>query len=465
MKDLRRRVVNAGSRAGARLRRVEWSIRARMTMLATLVTAVLSVFAVWLVLDHHHQHETTHRIRHVYGADLEMVHRFAHRRVPPVIDVEAVAATQLVDRAGRVVSASVRVIGQPRMATFVPSRRPSATDRRLCDVPGFPGRCMIVAAMWVPALGGDLVAYSALPDPLWYGSEALLAQLLAAMAILLVIVAVGTYQLVGRTLRPVEAMTAELAEITTTDLGHRVPVPAHHDEIRYLATVVNDTLELLEAALRRERRFTAEASHDLRTPITGAILRLEEALVDPDAADWPRMAKDLLSDVERQQAIAEDILTLARLDADRTAQHEHTDLAELARIELRRRLPGRVPIRTDLQPGVVVSCDRLLIARLLANLLDNAQRHAATAVTIAVRAEDGTGVMAVFDDGAGIAPEHREIVFERFARLPESRERDPKGTGLGLAICREIAHAHRGTLTIEDPGQGTCLVLRMPLVN
>ncbi|MEV4177822.1 sensor histidine kinase, partial [Nonomuraea sp. NPDC049709] len=78
---------------------------------------------------------------------------------------------------------------------------------------------------------------------------------------------------------------------------------------------------------------------------------------------------------------------------------------------------------------------------------------------------DDTAILAVFDDGAGIAPEHREIIFERFARLPESRQRDPKGTGLGLAICREIAHAHHGSLTIEDPGQGTCLVLRMPLMD
>ncbi|MGP4104332.1 histidine kinase dimerization/phospho-acceptor domain-containing protein, partial [Nonomuraea sp. KM90] len=125
---------------------------------------------------------------------------------------------------------------------------------------------------------------------------------MAASAIVLVVVGLGIYHLVGRTLQPVEDMTAELAEITTTDLGHRVPIPAHHDEIRYLATVVNDTLELLEAALRRERRFTTEASHDLRTPITGAILRLEEALMDPDTVDWPRMAKELLSEVERQQA-------------------------------------------------------------------------------------------------------------------------------------------------------------------
>jgi signal transduction histidine kinase len=111
---------------------------------------------------------------------------------------------------------------------------------------------------------------------------------------------------------------------------------------------------------------------------------------------------------------------------------------------------------------VFVAGNRLLLARLLTNLVNNAQRHAATGVTVAVRAEDDTAALTVADDGAGIAAEHHETVFERFARLPESRARDPQGSGLGLPICREIAHAHQGTLTIEDPGQGTCLVLRMP---
>ncbi|WP_187415007.1 sensor histidine kinase [Nonomuraea sp. PA05] len=445
------------------LGRATWSIRARMTVLATLAAVVLCVVTAWLVLHHRHDDELEHRFRHVYGANLELVHRFAHRAVPPVIEVRDVSGAQLVKPDGQVVSATARMLGQPRMAAFVPAPRSASLDRTLCDVPAFPRQCMIVAAMWVPAPDGDLVAYSALPKPPWYLSEVLLAQLVTGSLILLGLVALGTYQLVGRTLRPVEAMTAELAEITATDLGHRVPVPGHHDEIRYLATVVNDTLELLEAALRRERRFTSDASHDLRAPLTGARLRLEEALMDPGGVDWPCMAKELLCDVERQQAIAEDILTLARLNADRSPQHERTDLTELTRAELRRRLPGRVPVRTDLEPGVFVACDRLLMGRLLTNLLDNAQRHAATVVTVVVRAEDDTAVLAVGDDGGGIAPKHREIVFERFARLPESRARDPKGTGLGLAICREIAQTHRGSLAVEDPGRGTCLVLRLPL--
>jgi signal transduction histidine kinase len=465
MKRWYRQIVDMGTRLASRYRQFDWSIRAQVTMLAATVGVVLCVITAALILNHRHDEVMADRLWHVYAANLELMHRFAHRAVPPALEDRGAIETQLVDPAGHVVSVNSRMLGQPRMATFAPLQRSSAMDRRLCDVPGHPGRCMIVAASWVRTSGGDLIAYSALPVPPWYVNEALLARLAAGSAILLSIMTLGAYRLVGRTLRPVEAMSAELAEITANDPGHRVPVPAHHDEIRYLATIVNHTLELLEGALQRERRFTSEASHDLRTPITGARLRLEEALMDPGSVDWPGLARDLLNDVERQQEIAEDILTLARLDATRVAQHEHIDLAALAGTELGRRLPGRVPIHTALEPGVLVSGERMLLARLLTNLVDNAQRHAAATVTVAVRAEGDTAVLMVADDGAGIPAEHREIIFERFTRLPESRARDPRGTGLGLAICREIAHAHQGTLSIEDPGQGACLVLRMPLIT
>ncbi|MEU8360384.1 hypothetical protein AB0C27_30665 [Nonomuraea sp. NPDC048882] len=111
-----------------------------MMLLTTLVTLVLSVIMAVLVLDHQHRDETDLRLKTVYRAHLEMVHRYAHRPPPPLIHVEGVAATQLVNAAGRVVSATERVRGQPRMAAFVPARRPMTVDRRLCDVPGVPWR-------------------------------------------------------------------------------------------------------------------------------------------------------------------------------------------------------------------------------------------------------------------------------------------------------------------------------------
>jgi signal transduction histidine kinase len=112
---------------------------------------------------------------------------------------------------------------------------------------------------------------------------------------------------------------------------------------------------------------------------------------------------------------------------------------------------------------VVVDGDRLQLARLLTNLLDNAERHAESQIIVTLRRQGEEAVLEVVDDGTGIAPEHREKVFERFTRLDASRSRDAGGTGLGLPIAREIATAHLGTLTIEDSDTGARFVLRLPV--
>ncbi|NAS20590.1 sensor histidine kinase [Herbidospora sp. NEAU-GS84] len=441
----------------------QWSVRLRLTIWATAAATLACAVTVGFVLDSNHEARMSDQLRDVYSADLRVLHKLTGKSVvPPVLPDEGPTAMQVVDSSGKIVSANARMVGQPRMAYFVPPRRPGAMDEVVCDVPSFPDRCLTVAAMWITTPSGPLIAYGGEPAHPWYGDGTFAAILISGALIWLILVAVGTDFLVGRALRPVVDIASELTEITERNPGRRVPVPAHHDEIRYLATTVNRTLRLLEDAIERERRFTSDVSHDLRTPITGARLRLEEALTDPDV-DWPGTARELLNDMERQQALAEDILTLARMGSDRLPPQAPADLGQLARREIERRPHGRVPIETDLEPDVIVFCDRLLISRLMANLLDNAQRHAATRITVAVRTEEGTGVLVVADDGAGIAPEFRELVFERFARLPESRELDPKGTGLGLAICREIAQAHQGSLTVEDSARGACMVLRLPL--
>ncbi|HXA60409.1 MAG TPA: HAMP domain-containing sensor histidine kinase, partial [Streptosporangiaceae bacterium] len=212
------------------------------------------------------------------------------------------------------------------------------------------------------------------------------------------------------------------------------------------------------------RQFTSDASHDLRSPITAMRIQLEEALMYPDDTDWPRAATAGLADVERLQAIVTDLLTLARLDAGAPLTRDATDLAQLVGAELDRRT-GRVEIVKDLGQNVFIDCNRLRITRLLANLLDNAERHATSQITVIVRADGSMATLEVIDDGAGIAAEHREKVFDRFTRLDASRSRDAGGTGLGLAIAREIAEAHEGTLTIQDSERGARFVLRLPVCD
>jgi signal transduction histidine kinase len=278
--------------------------------------------------------------------------------------------------------------------------------------------------------------------------------------------AAWTFHAVGTTLAPVNAIRTELAEITATGLDRRVPVPKPQDEIRLLAETENDTLDRLEDTYQQLRRFTSDASHDLRSPIAAMRVQVEEALMYPDDTDWPQTMTAVLAGIERLQAIVTDLLTLARLDARAPLTREPTDLARLVSAELDRRT-SRVQIVKDLHDNVVITCDRLRITRLLANLLDNAERHATSQIRVTlradtVRADGSTATLEVIDDGAGIAAEHREKVFDRFTRLDASRSRDAGGTGLGLAIAREIAEAHDGTLTIEDSTQGARFVLRLP---
>jgi signal transduction histidine kinase len=154
-------------------------------------------------------------------------------------------------------------------------------------------------------------------------------------------------------------------------------------------------------------------------------------------------------------------LALARLDAGTSLPAAPTDLAQVVEAELNRRT-SKVKVVRDLRKGVFARCDRLRITRLLTNLMDNAERHATSQVTVIVRADESSAVLEVADDGAGIPAELREVVFKRFTRLDTARNRDAGGSGLGLAIARQIAEVHGGTLTIEDSERGARFVLRLP---
>ena len=184
----------------------------------------------------------------------------------------------------------------------------------------------------------------------------------------------------------------------------------------------------------------------------------------------PPQAADVLASVERQEAIVTDLLTLTRLDTGQPLHPQRTDLSALVAAELRRReATDRIHIIGKLARRVVLDCDRLLIDRLLANLLDNAQRHADSRVEVTLDVdrppgEQAAAVLTVADDGDGIPPDQHEEIFERFTRLDSSRERDPNGTGLGLPISRDIASAHHGTLTVDSrPGHGARFTTRLPL--
>ncbi|MFF0228392.1 sensor histidine kinase [Streptomyces sp. NPDC004629] len=289
--------------------------------------------------------------------------------------------------------------------------------------------------------------------------------LLRAGLVSLVLIAAAAYFTVRIALRPVEAIRVLTASVTASDPRERVTVPATGHEITALATTINTTLQRLDTAAAQQRRFVADAAHELRSPLTTLLASLEVALAYPERTDWPATATTAARQTRRLQALAEDLLLLARLDTRTPAADPETvDLTALAS-----RLTEQYPLT---ERPLTLSCDSTAPAyvhgnpdefeRLLRNLIDNAVRHAAHRIQITVRHQDDRVVLTVHDDGPGVPTEDAERIFERFVRLDDARSRDHGGTGLGLAIARDLAHRHRGTLTLTPRTLGACFQLRLP---
>ncbi|MFD6992679.1 sensor histidine kinase [Streptomyces sp. NPDC059943] len=277
---------------------------------------------------------------------------------------------------------------------------------------------------------------------------------------LLVVVGGVTWLVTRRALKPVEGIRREMAAITASeDLSRRVPEPGTHDEVAKLARTTNETLTALEASVERQRRFVADASHELRSPIASLRTQLEVGAAHPELLDVP----GAVADTVRLQQLAADLLLLARLDAGEQAGRTRLDLAALVREEVSQRSADRIPVVPEVRDSAEVTGSRGQLARVLGNLLDNAQRHAAGEIRATVRREGGSVVLAVSDDGAGVPEAERERIFERFVRLDDARSRDDGGAGLGLAIARDVAHRHGGTLEVGRAEAGGALFeLRLP---
>ncbi|MGW6441680.1 sensor histidine kinase [Lentzea sp. NPDC055074] len=269
--------------------------------------------------------------------------------------------------------------------------------------------------------------------------------LLGVLVSITALVSVTVLAATSRVLRPVEAMRTELAEINEHNLTRRVPVPSSDNEIARLGATLNETLDRVHRSVEDTRRFVADASHELRSPLAALRAELEIALSHPGMADWPTVVKAALEDAERLQELTTDLLLLARLDADALDKQDTIDLTAVVRREVARR--AMVTLEAD--DEVLVPGRRAQLSRLLGNLLDNAERHAGTEVIVRLRG--GTSAtLEVIDDGPGIPEADRERVFDRFTRLDEARTRAAGGAGLGLAIARRIATRHQGTLEATD---------------
>lgn len=381
-------------------------------------------------------------------------------RSPQLLAVEDAedAAVQVLDRGGIVVGSSPNIAGRAPLVLLAPG------EAR--DVEGLPlragGEFHVVARQTADGAFTVLVASSL--EQIGESTRAVAAVLGVGAPLLLLLVGALTWGAVGRALRPVEAIRSEVESITGVALDRRVPVPPGQDEIALLARTMNAMLDRLEAARDRQRRFVADASHELRSPLATLRHRLEVAVAHPTSTTVEELVADLAQQELRMERLVEDLLLLARADEGAPLVARAVDLDDVV-LEQVARLRRETAVAVD---GSAISAARVhgdadALGRVVRNLLDNAARHARTRVTVSLGADGAVVRLVVDDDGAGIAAPDRQRVFERFTRLDEARARDDGGSGLGLALVADVAASHGGTVRIDEaPMGGARVVVELP---
>jgi heavy metal sensor kinase len=294
------------------------------------------------------------------------------------------------------------------------------------------------------------------------------------LPLVIVLAGVGGYILAGRALAPIDHLAVEARRVTAERLHERVSVPNQHDEIGRLAAVINDAFSRLESSFDKLRRFTADASHELRTPL--AVLRGigEAGLVETRTpAEYKEAIGSMLEEIDRLTTLVDTLLRLSHGDAGSVhLSRESLDLGQLTR-EVASSLAllaeeRRQRISVESINGVEVCVDRLVLREAITNVVDNAIKYSPVggSIAVSIRADGGCAVVEVADQGAGIAAEHRERIFDRFFRIDSARSRDAGGTGLGLAIAKWAVEINGGSIRVEAGAtSGSVFRISLPTAN
>jgi signal transduction histidine kinase len=443
------------------------SLRARLTLLACLAVAAALVVGALVVLSVLERTlvENLDDAALVRAEDVAAELESGEPDNPLPVHGDEDAFIQVIDGAGEIVTASSNLRGVGRIARFEPDGNDPVFHTGRIPVPDETDEDFRIVGVRAGSLTGPVVVYVvANLDRVSETSAAVRGLLITALPIVLLVVAVTSWVLVGRVLRPVEAIRAEVSAIGAQDLDRRVPEPATDDEIGRLARTMNDMLGRLQASSARQRRFVADASHELQSPLASSRAELDVALAHPELARWEETARGLVADNQRMSRLVADLLFLAQADAG--AQPLRTVLVDLDDVvageAARHRSVGSVRLDTGGVTPVEVRGDPDQLARVVRNLLDNAERYATSTISVTLAPDGGDGVLAVADDGPGVPDGAEEQIFERFTRVDRSRARDSGGTGLGLAIAKEIVEGHRGTIELDRTAPGARFVVRLP---
>lgn len=379
----------------------------------------------------------------------------------------------LLDARGRVLSRSANAPprgGVRALLTSPAVARTPGTAMVTAHLDGGNDRVLVMPLQ----LAGGRPATLVLARPLTtYGDKLTHAGMYLTITVigLTLMAAVSAYLLAGQVLKPVRVITATARELSERDLHRRITLTLPPDELGELAATFNEMLARLEAAFGSLNRFTADAAHELRTPL--ALMRSEIQVTlrgTSDIAEHRATLEAVLADVERLTRTADQLLLLARADAGvLTPRRQRVEIDDVLDEVAARWHPTLVQRDTRLcvqLPGAgAVFADRDMIRRLLDNLIDNAARHASGGtITLGGAAVDGGVELRVRDTGPGVDPSMRTRIFERFTRSDPARGRDTGGAGLGLSICDAIARLHGGAIRLDETvHRGACFRVWLPM--
>ncbi|TDE00098.1 ATP-binding protein [Jiangella asiatica] len=441
------------------------SLRARLTLAATVMVAVgLAIGGVLLVvaLDRALLDALDEAARR-QGEDIAAL--VESDRLPDPLPSYGAAVVQVVDEQGRVLASTpggdrlTSIVDDADLAAIRDGDAVRLDGARL----GQPEPLRVVGVETDPPGDPHIVLVAVSLEEQRRSVQFAKIGVTAGGVVVTAALAVLSWLVVVRALRPVDRLRAGADEITGTGATRRLPVPAGDDELSRLAVTLNDMLSRLDNAAERQRAFVADAAHELRSPIAALRTELEVALAHPDAVDPHDTAREALQEVARMGRLVDDLLVLAHLDNPRPQRREEdVDLHEIVAAIAEGVRDTRVPVTVSAGGAAVTHGHRDSLTRVVRNLIDNAVRHAASRVAVEVRRDGASVRVAVDDDGAGVPPADRERIFERFTRLDDARDRDAGGSGLGLAIVREIVRAHGGTIVVEDAAPGARFVVSLP---
>jgi signal transduction histidine kinase len=441
------------------LRRLR-TIRATTSAAATIIVGIALVIGAAALIGAL-RHSLIDEVQEAGRAQAIKIARQLESGRPTVLDVTGSDDEQLVQVLGpdgSVVASSPNVTGEPAVAQVLPgqTRRvltPLDDDEFVAVAEGsqtFDGpRTVLVARALVDVSDATAVV---------------IRLLMIGLPVLLVVVALTTWFAVGRALAPVDAIRREVDGISAAQLHRRVPQPRGDDEIARLAATMNRMLARLENSRNSQRRFVSDASHELRSPLTTIREHSEVALAHPEGTTVTELADVVLAEELRMQRLVEDMLVLARTDEHAARPRAAVDLDDLVFEEATRlRSTTAVQVDTSAVGAARVHGDEAALRRVVRNLADNAARHAAARVDLALTEDGGEVRLTIDDDGPGIPESQRQRVLKRFVRLDEARSRHDGGSGLGLAIVDEVVRDHGGSVFIrQSPAGGARLEVRLP---